>query len=81
MSVDLAPRTITRGAAEPVPPPRRPRDRFSRIDAAWSPYLFIAPFFVIFAVFGLFPLGYTAWVSLHEWTSAGRASSSAWTTT
>lgn len=30
--------------------------------------LFVAPFFVVFAVFGLFPLVYTAWVSLHEWT-------------
>jgi cellobiose transport system permease protein len=36
------------------------------------PYLFIAPFFVIFAVFGLFPLGYTAFVSLHDWDAGGR---------
>jgi cellobiose transport system permease protein len=36
--------------------------------------LFIAPFFVIFAVFGLFPLGYTAWVSLHDWGLAGKGS-------
>ena len=45
--------------------------------AAWtlhgSPYLFIAPFFVIFALFGLFPLGYTAWVSLHDWDLTGDA--------
>lgn len=37
-----------------------------------SPYVFVAPFFVIFAVFGLFPLGYTAWVSLHDWELAGK---------
>ncbi|GAA3666148.1 cellobiose transport system permease protein [Lentzea atacamensis] len=36
-----------------------------------SPYLFVAPFFVIFAAFGLFPLVYTAWVSVHEWDIAG----------
>ncbi|MFS8097772.1 sugar ABC transporter permease [Lentzea alba] len=36
-----------------------------------SPYLYVAPFFVIFAAFGLFPLAYTAWVSLHEWDIAG----------
>lgn len=39
---------------------------------ALSPYAFVAPFFVIFAVFGLFPLGYTAWVSLHDWELAGK---------
>lgn len=46
----------------------------SRLDTKASPYLFIAPFFVIFAVFGLFPLGYTAWVSLHDWGLAGKGS-------
>lgn len=44
----------------------------SRLDTKGSPYLFIAPFFVIFGVFGLFPLGYTAWVSLHDWELAGQ---------
>lgn len=28
----------------------------------------VAPFFVVFAVFGAFPLVYTAWVSLHDWS-------------
>ncbi|MGW6934490.1 carbohydrate ABC transporter permease [Lentzea sp. NPDC054927] len=37
-----------------------------------SPYLYVAPFFLIFAAFGLFPLVYTAWVSLHEWDIAGQ---------
>ncbi|WP_246266888.1 carbohydrate ABC transporter permease [Nonomuraea typhae] len=45
-----------------------PRGRLgSRVDRAVAPYLYIVPFFVIFAVFGLFPLGYTAWVALHKW--------------
>ncbi|WP_165968558.1 carbohydrate ABC transporter permease [Saccharopolyspora elongata] len=39
----------------------------SQIDARVTPYLFVAPFFVLFAVFGLFPLLYTAWISLHDW--------------
>ncbi|MGV9374189.1 carbohydrate ABC transporter permease [Nonomuraea sp. NPDC003707] len=43
----------------------------SRLDLVGSPYLFVAPFFVIFGVFGLFPLLYTAWVSLHDWDLAG----------
>jgi len=53
-------------------PEARTRGRLlSRLEAAWSPYLFVSPFFVIFGIFGLFPLGYTAWVSLHEWDIAG----------
>ncbi|MFE2021812.1 carbohydrate ABC transporter permease [Streptomyces sp. NPDC059499] len=31
------------------------------------PYLFIAPFFVVFGIFGLYPLLQTFWVSLHDW--------------
>ncbi|WP_433274804.1 carbohydrate ABC transporter permease [Actinosynnema sp. CS-041913] len=27
----------------------------------------VAPFFVVFGVFGLYPLLFTAWVSLHDW--------------
>lgn len=36
-------------------------------DVKLSPYLYISPFFVLFAITGLFPLGYTAYVSVHEW--------------
>jgi cellobiose transport system permease protein len=46
-------------------PPRRVR--LSRLDIKLSPYLYIAPFFVLFGVFGAYPLGYTLWVSLHDW--------------
>src|SRR5690606_37545461 len=30
-------------------------------------YLLLAPFLVVFAVFGLLPMLFTAWVSLHDW--------------
>ncbi len=39
--------------------PRRP-------GAGLTPYTFVLPFFVVFGAFGLFPLIYTAWVSLHK---------------
>lgn len=35
-----------------------------------APYLFIAPFFLLFAVFGLFPLLFSVYLSLHQWTPA-----------
>jgi len=43
------------------------RARWARIDLKVSPYLYIAPFFVLFAVVGLFPLLYTGYVSLFDW--------------
>jgi cellobiose transport system permease protein len=42
------------------------RRRLRRVDARVSPYLYIAPFFVLFAIFGIFPLLYTGWVSLTD---------------
>jgi cellobiose transport system permease protein len=46
---------------------RRPLS-WSRLDSTISPYLYVAPFFLLFFAFGLFPLVYTGWVSLHEVT-------------
>ncbi|MEH0842670.1 sugar ABC transporter permease [Micromonospora sp. CPCC 205711] len=63
-------------ARPPVAPaPRHARpsraNRLARFDTKYSPYLYIAPFFLLFAVFGLYPLAYTFWVSLHEWDLLG----------
>ena len=63
-------------------PPLRPADtkrvrrlafsqQVSKWDVKLSPYLYISPFFILFAVTGLFPLVYTAWVSLHNWNLIG----------
>ncbi|WMX48644.1 carbohydrate ABC transporter permease [Streptomyces roseicoloratus] len=49
----------------PLAPSRRP----PAARRAWqkvSPYAYIAPFFTLFAAFGLFPLVYTAFVSLYR---------------
>ncbi|NUT44121.1 MAG: sugar ABC transporter permease [Thermoactinospora sp.] len=53
----------------PGPPVRR--SFLSRLDIHAAPYLFVSPYFVLFALFGLFPLVFTAWVSLHDWQLAG----------
>ena len=43
------------------------RQRLSRFDVKASPYLYVAPFFVLFGLVGLFPLIFTFVVSLREW--------------
>ncbi|MET9350788.1 sugar ABC transporter permease [Streptomyces termitum] len=42
------------------------RGTLYRWDVKAIPYVFIAPFFLTFAAFGLFPLLYTGWLSLHR---------------
>jgi cellobiose transport system permease protein len=56
-----------RAVVQPVMRRRRSvRTWLHRADAGVSPYLYIAPFFVLFGLFGLFPLGYTAYISLTD---------------
>ena len=45
--------------------------QLSRWDVRVSPYLYISPFYLLFALTGLFPLLYTGWVSLHNWNLIG----------
>jgi cellobiose transport system permease protein len=59
-------------ADAPARPPREPRriafgHRLSRWDLKLSPYLYISPFFILFAVTGLFPIAYTAVISFMDW--------------
>jgi cellobiose transport system permease protein len=77
--------TDTRGGRDASSlPPREPRpegrrtathltwrQRLSHADARWSPYLYISPFFIVFGLVGLFPLAYTAYVSVHDWSLLG----------
>jgi cellobiose transport system permease protein len=63
MSVVSRTGSVGTAATARVPVSRR---ILRRLDAKVSPYLFISPFFLIFGVFGLFPLGYTAYVSLTD---------------
>ncbi|MFD8008838.1 carbohydrate ABC transporter permease [Streptomyces sp. NPDC058955] len=54
------------------PPPARPagsrswRSRLHRWDTKGTPYALVAPFFLVFGAFGLFPLLYTGWLSFHR---------------
>jgi len=65
-------RPITRATASDDLPPRQPRvlsfsQRLSNWDLKISPYLYISPFFILFAIVGLFPIVYTAVISFQEW--------------
>jgi cellobiose transport system permease protein len=56
--------------ADGTRPPRAGRIRRRRsVDGRVAPYLFVSPFFGVFAVFGLFPLVFTAYVSLTGWNT------------
>ncbi|WP_236238987.1 carbohydrate ABC transporter permease [Streptomyces sp. CC228A] len=55
----------------PPPTPRAAgpsawRSRLHRWDTKGTPYALVAPFFLVFAAFGLFPLLYTGWLSFHR---------------
>jgi cellobiose transport system permease protein len=52
-------------SGDPGPPPGW-RTKLFRLDTKASPYVYIAPFFLCFAAFGLFPLIYTGWLSLND---------------
>ncbi len=73
-----APRPTASAELTPPSPPKQRSVRrialsqtLSRWDVKISPYLYISPFFILFAITGLFPLVYTAWVSVHEWNLIG----------
>ena len=62
-------------ATPPAAGPAAPRTRVRRArggrEERVAGYVFVAPFFVVFGVFGLFPMVFTLWVSLHEWNLLG----------
>jgi cellobiose transport system permease protein len=63
-----------RGTPPATGTPSRPswRSRLYAFEGRSAPYAFIAPFFLVFFAFGLFPLVYTAWISLHSYRLGGR---------
>ncbi|WP_263119174.1 sugar ABC transporter permease [Cellulomonas sp. RIT-PI-Y] len=73
MATSTASAPVTPGSVDDPRPPRKIgfRQQLGKWDVKLSPYLYISPFFLLFAVVGLFPLIYTAWVSVHEWSLLG----------
>jgi cellobiose transport system permease protein len=46
--------------------------KLGRLDIKYSPYLYIAPFFIVFGIFGLWPMIYTLIMSLYDWDLGSR---------
>jgi cellobiose transport system permease protein len=63
-----------RGTPPAAGTPARPpwRSRLYAFEGRSAPYVYVAPFFLVFFAFGLFPLIYTAWISLHSYRLGGR---------
>ena len=69
--------TATKPSARTSPPPPASPERkthvlsfsqkLSRWDLKFSPYLYISPFFILFAIVGLFPIIFTAIISFQDW--------------
>ena len=38
-----------------------------RLSPVWAPYVFLSPFVVLFAVFGIFPLGFSLYLAFQSW--------------
>ena len=51
--------------------PERPKlswsSRWDRFQRKFAPYFFISPFFVLFAIFGLFPILFSIYLSFQRW--------------
>jgi lactose/L-arabinose transport system permease protein len=76
-----------RGLLSPVPPANgiRPAVRPSRttglirtrrLRRLWRhrwPLLFVSPFFVLFGIFGVYPIAFSLWLSFREWSLVGKA--------
>jgi cellobiose transport system permease protein len=55
---------------ETTPARSRPTGR-RRVLSHWPQYLAISPFFLIFAVFGLFPVLFSLYLAFHQWDGLG----------
>ncbi|MGP4112617.1 carbohydrate ABC transporter permease [Streptomyces sp. 4N509B] len=71
-STGLDPAADSRIPTPSKPPKRQGVSRIRQgIAERIAPYAYVAPFFLIFAVFGLFPLLFTFYVALFDWNPIG----------
>src|SRR4051812_20869240 len=63
----LSPATDTQAISRPTKYRRVQQGVRERL----APYAYVAPFFALFVVFGLFPLVFTFYISLFDWDPIG----------
>ena len=81
-------RHVREGAAElgvRVATERGKVDLLHTVSARWfvwqrrmAPYAFISPFYLLFLLFGLFPLAFSLWLSFHSWNPVGGLGTMEW---
>ena len=54
---------------KPAPTEQRSRNPLKRF---WPQYVAVAPFYILFLVFGMFPLIYSIWLSFNDWDGMGK---------
>jgi len=42
-----------------------------RLSPRWAPYVFISPFLILFAIFGIYPLGFSMYLAFQSWEPTG----------
>jgi cellobiose transport system permease protein len=47
------------------------KDKYSKISEKATPYIFIAPFYILFLIFGLFPIVFSAILAFSKWDGIG----------
>ncbi len=67
--------TTTTAPARATGNPQKQDDRPVRLRTSFlerlAPYAYVSPFFIIFGIFGLFPLVFTFYVSMFDWNPIG----------
>jgi cellobiose transport system permease protein len=67
MAVTSKPLPTTTAGTTTEPQTRPP----GRIRQAFPQYVAISPFFILFAIFGAFPVLFSIWISFHSWDGIG----------
>ncbi|GAA1561635.1 sugar ABC transporter permease [Kribbella lupini] len=49
-----------------------PSQRPNKFKQAFPQYVAVAPFFILFAIFGAFPVFFSIWLSFHSWDGIGQ---------
>lgn len=58
-------------SAKTATPRVEARVQHRSVASYWPQYVAISPFYLLFAVFGLFPIGFSIYLSFHDWNGLG----------